>query len=126
MDKRTYTFEEMPNIMADVVVQLRTLSEKVDVLTNSKRNLLPAKSSTFVPSHRTTLTTSALCKILHKNKQAVYRLVAANQIPYYKQGKTLGFFEDEIYKWLEDKKGAEVNYAKVDQAAMEYCVNNGI
>lgn len=126
MDKRTYTFEEMPNIMADVVIQLRTLSEKVDGLASSKKITQSVKSGPFVPSHRTTLTTKSLCKILHKNKQAVYRLVAAGQIPYYKQGKTLGFFEDEIYKWLEDKKVAEVNYAKIDQAAMEYCVNNGI
>lgn len=125
MERKTYTFDEIPNIMADVVVQLKALADKVDSLSSHDRIRATSKGE-FVPSHRTTLTTKAVCKLLHKDRQAVYRLVAAGSIPYYKQGKTLGFFEDEIYDWLEKKKGAVVNMSAVDAAAREYCINNGL
>ena len=125
MDKKTYSFEEIPNLMADVVIELKSLSEKVDSLTSKEKNVSGSRTE-FVPSHRNTLNTKAVCKLLHKNRQAVYRLVAAGSIPFYKQGKCLGFFEDEIYKWLEEKKGEVTNMAAVDAAAREYCINNGL
>lgn len=127
--KRTYTFEELPSVMAEVMFQLRTLTEKVESLSGKESKLTENQPprTVFVPSHKNTLNTRSLCKLLHLNNQAIYRMVAAGEIPYFKQGKNLGFFEDEVYRWMEERRG-ETNKTRsnLEAAAREYCINNSL
>lgn len=124
--KTSYTFEEIPVIMADVAQQLRALNEKVESLSSGK-SVRSRNDGPFIPSHRVVLTTATVCKILHKNRQAIYRLVATGDIPYFKQGKNLGFFEDDFYNWLEQqKKNNAVILDGIDADARDYCMRNNL
>lgn len=120
----------MPIIMAELMSKVENLTEKVDLLATEKRTQRPVQlegKAMFVPSHRNTMNTKAVCKLLHVKPLAIYRMVSAGEIPYFKQGKSLGFFEDEIFTWLEKRKGQTKEMrSSIDATARDYCLNNSL
>ena len=44
------------------------------------------------------------CRLLGKAKQTVYALACRGEIPNYKQGRTVYFFEDELLEWIASGK----------------------
>lgn len=119
MDEQRITFDQLPRIMAELVNEVHGLSEKVNVLSvkQEKQNELSSKQITHKP-----LTSQQVCDIIHKKPVTLYRMVARSQIPCYKSGKTLIFFEDEVYAWLKMRKKGEVRVT-ID-FAREYCTLN--
>lgn len=86
-------FDDIPVVMAELVDQVKLLNDRILMMEeeNTKRLSEPKKKI---------LTTDQVCRMLHRSRASVYRLVAREMIPYIKQGKTLGFYEDEIIEWL--------------------------
>lgn len=86
-------FDDIPVVMAELVDQVKLLNDRILMMEeeNIKRLSEPKKKI---------LTTDQVCRMLHRSRASVYRLVAREMIPYIKQGKTLGFYEDEIIEWL--------------------------
>jgi len=41
-------------------------------------------------------------KLLGCSKSKIYHLTSREEIPFYRQGKFLYFFEDELLNWLRD------------------------
>ena len=54
------------------------------------------------------------CRLLGKAKQTVYALACRGEIPNYKQGRTVYFFEDELLEWAKSKPTK--NFAKKPNA----------
>ena len=44
------------------------------------------------------------CRLLGKAKHTVYALACRGEIPNYKQGRTVYFFEDELLEWIASGK----------------------
>lgn len=113
-----YSFDELPNIMANLVNQVQDLKYQVQSL---KERTLAAPVVQKETEHRA-MSTNEVAVLLHKKPITVYRMVAAGKIPCYKQGKTLIFFRDEIYDWISVyRKGTA---EEVFNAAEEYCSIN--
>lgn len=101
MDGKKIRFEDMPKIMHSLVSEVHSLREKVDLLGTAVTNI----SSNMDPAVRV-LNINQLSQMLGKSTSTIYKLVAAEEIPYYKQGKNLSFVESEIIEWLTTyKKG---------------------
>ena len=50
------------------------------------------------------LTVDELCKKLKLRKSRIYELTHLRKIPHMKVGRTLLFDEEEIDRWLKDKR----------------------
>ena len=98
MSAKKVGFEDMPVLMASLVEQVKTLNVKVDAISASS----PEHAGTS--SGRVILGTNDVCKILRKTRGTIYRMVGKGELPGYKSGKTLSFFEDEIMDWLMKSK----------------------
>lgn len=99
MEAKKIKFEDMPTIMMSLVTEMQALNQKV--------GSLETVVSAFKPKpNLTVLNIKDLSKLLGKSTSTIYKMVAAEEIPYYKQGKNLSFVESEIMQWLTTyKKG---------------------
>ena len=48
------------------------------------------------------------CRILSQTDRQIKKMIRNNSIPYYKQGKKIYFFEDELIKWIEKFRVATI------------------
>lgn len=101
------TFEMMPKVISELVSQVKALNDRID-------SMSPAKPG---PTHRI-MTIDEVSALIHKAKGTIYRMTSSGLIPCYRQGKTLIFFEDEIYAWLESDR--KPDYARTMQETREY------
>ena len=63
------------------------------------------------PEKRKPISIQQASKIIGKAIQTIYGLVSAKKIPYYKQGKQLYFYEDELLAYIESgKNGGMVEF----------------
>ena len=55
------------------------------------------------------------CRIIRKAKPTIYTLVRKGQLPAYKKGKKLYFYEDELLAWIENgrRKTSEQTYEEM-------------
>lgn len=95
-------FEDLPIMTANLVISVRELTKRISDLEKKIVSLDPEQLA-LKPKHKP-LTSREVCQLIHKSPVTLYRMVARGEIPYFKQGKTLGFYEDEIYTWLDEKK----------------------
>jgi hypothetical protein len=87
--KTKLSFEQMPEALAyliDEVAQLKKLSQMQVIAEPEKRRPIGVYQAS---------------KIIGKAVQTIYGLVCAKKIPFYKQGKQLYFFEDELLSYIE-------------------------
>uniref|UniRef100_UPI003216B183 helix-turn-helix domain-containing protein n=1 Tax=uncultured Draconibacterium sp. TaxID=1573823 RepID=UPI003216B183 len=87
MCKDEITFEKLPEAVGFLiheVTQLRSLIEEI------QRPDIPKRP----------IEINEACKILMKAKSTVYTLVRKGDIPCYKSGKKLYFYEDELLEWI--------------------------
>jgi len=92
MDQDEITFDKLPEAVACLikeVSQLRKLVEEKQRITISKR----------IP-----IGIDEACEIIKKAKPTVYTLVRKRLLPYYKNGKKLYFYEDELLDWINKGK----------------------
>jgi len=88
----TPTFEQMPQALAEVLSQIRLIKEVV--MNGSNSNSAGHGSHVLVGIDRA-------CEITGKSKHTLYRYTSRRQIPFCKKGRTIYFFEDKLYEWIE-------------------------
>jgi excisionase family DNA binding protein len=94
--KTKVSFEEMPNMMAELLDEMRALTDRV------KRMETAEVTKTF--SGREILTTMEVANILKVARITVYRMANRGDIPCYRNGKHLMFYRDEIMEWVNSGK----------------------
>lgn len=110
MESNEISFENLPKAVAHLVSEIAIIKLLVEV-----------KQPQQVPLKRIPIDITEACHIIGKAKPTVYTLVRKRLIPYYKNGKKLYFFEDELLEWIskgrkktlqEIELEAKLNYGK--------------
>ena len=99
--KAKIKFDEMPEVIAQLVVEVHQLSNKFDAIS---QNTQVASNTVKTSKGRVVYSTDQVCEILHKTRGTIYRMVSRGELPGYKSGKYLVFFQDEIMDWLIQSK----------------------
>ena len=90
--KTKLNFEQVPEALAYLI-------DEVAELKNYAKMQFIAE-----PEKRRPISIQQASKIIGKAIQTIYGLVSAKKIPYYKQGKQLYFYEDELLAYIESGK----------------------
>lgn len=91
MEHKEISFENLPSAVAHLNNQVEELKE-----------LILRRESASIPQKKTPIDIDRACEIIGKAKPTVYTLVRTRQIPCYKSGKKLYFFEDELLEWIRN------------------------
>ncbi len=93
MSELEITFNDLPKM---VVV----LSNKIDEL----KTIVESQKVENLPTQRNPISIEKACEIVKKAKPTLYTLVRKRQIPHYKNGKKLYFYEEELLEWIAKGK----------------------
>ncbi len=96
--KNRVSFEDMPDMMAELLDEVRTLSNRVKKLENT----CSCRRSDI--STREILTAMEVAKMLKVTRVTVYRMIKRGEIPCYRNGSILMFYKDEILSWVDSTK----------------------
>ena len=100
--KEELTMNAVPkavNYLIEEVAEMRALLDKME-----------KQLGLGVNRHRPILIEQA-AEILQMKIGTVRRLVNDREIPHYKRGYNIYFFEDELIKWIEDSKVKPISYS---------------
>lgn len=86
------------------------------------KSLLEKMQTPIVSTKRYPIGIDEACKIIGKAKSTVYALVRKREVPCYKNGKKLYFFEDELLAWIE--KGKRKELSKIQEEANDWIVRS--
>lgn len=53
------------------------------------------------------LSVTEVAKMLNVSRQMIHKLISTGELPYYKIGNLYRFEDEEIKKWLEERKKNE-------------------
>lgn len=90
------TFEQLPQAIVALTNEVAMLRETI--LKNHK----PTQTKTLIEI-------DDACKVVHKAKSTVYRLVRERKIPCYKVGNKLYFYECELLDWVTKNRRADID-----------------
>ena len=93
------TVPKAVNYLIEEVAEMRALLDKME-----------KQLGLGVNRHRPILIEQA-AEILQMKIGTVRRLVNDREIPHYKRGHNIYFFEDELIKWIEDSKVKPISYS---------------
>ena len=96
--KNRVSFEDMPDMMGELLDEVRTLSNRVKKLENT----CSCRRSDI--STREVLTAMEVAKMLKVTRVTVYRMIKRGEIPCYRNGSILMFYKDEILSWVDSTK----------------------
>lgn len=96
--KNKVSFEDMPNMMGELLDEVRTLSRRVKKLEDSYSNWKSDINS------REILTAMEVAKMLKVARITVYRMAKRGEIPCYRNGSILMFYKDEILSWVDSTR----------------------
>ena len=96
--KNRVSFEDMPDMMGELLDEVRTLSNRVKKLENT----CSCRRSDI--STREILTAMEVAKMLKVTRVTVSRMIKRGEIPCYRNGSILMFYKDEILKWVDSTK----------------------
>lgn len=96
--KNRVSFEDMPDMMAELLDEVRSLGNRVKKLENT----CSCRRSDI--SMREILTAMEVAKMLKVSRVTVYRMAGRGDIPCYRNGSLLMFYKDEILKWVDSTK----------------------
>jgi excisionase family DNA binding protein len=104
------TFNDIPQLMVDVLAKLKELDEKMDRLAPSVKADEPQWFNV-----------SALIDYLpnHPAEQTIYGWTSAKKIPFHKRGKSILFNKAEIDEWLNDSTHHK-SVQELERDAMSY------
>lgn len=104
------TFNDIPQLMVDVLAKLKELDEKMDRLVPSVKADEPQWFNV-----------SALIDYLpnHPAEQTIYGWTSAKKIPFHKRGKSILFNKAEIDEWLNDSTHHK-SVQELERDAMSY------
>ncbi len=90
------SFEEVPQYLASLSVQIAQISKDIAVLT---RNISLESSN---QETEVFIGIDEACALVHLAKPTIYKLAQKRLIPHYKPSKELLFRKTELIKWVED------------------------
>lgn len=93
MDNTFNSFDKLPEAINYIIAEIAEI-----------KKLLIAAQTTSVSNKRIPIGINEVCLLLKKAKPTIYSLVQKRILPYYKTGKNLYFYEDEILVWLESSR----------------------
>ena len=96
--KNRVSFEDMPDMMGELLDEVRTLSNRVKKLENT----CSCRRSDI--NTREILTAMEVAKMLKVTRVTVYRMIKRGEIPCYRNGSILMFYKDEILSWVDSTK----------------------
>ena len=96
--KNRVSFDDMPDMMGELLDEVRTLSNRVKKLENS----CSCRRSDI--STREILTAMEVAKMLKVSRVTVYRIAKRGEIPCYRNGSILMFYKDEILSWVDSTR----------------------
>ena len=104
------TFNDIPQLIVDVLAKLKELDEKMDRLAPSVKADEPQWFNV-----------SALIDYLpnHPAEQTIYGWTSAKKIPFHKRGKSILFNKAEIDEWLNDSTHHK-SVQELERDAMSY------
>lgn len=103
MNANEISFENLPKAVALISLQI----EELKTIVKNK--------DTIEINKKTPISIEEACTILKKAKPTVYTLVRKRQIPHYKNGKKLYFYEDELLDWIAQGKRKTIQ--EIDEIA---------
>ena len=95
METKVVSFEQMPELIQNLVERIETLEKTV----REKQQPQPLEGGL--------MSVEDVCKLLGISKSAIYRAVRYHDIPFIRQGNRLYFDRTAIKKWLEKKQNIE-------------------
>jgi len=93
MTANEISFNDLPKAIAFLV------SEVAEI-----KSLVGKGQSQPTPQKRVPIGIDEASRIIKKAKPTIYTLVQKRQLPCYKNGKKLYFFEDELLEWVSSGK----------------------
>lgn len=99
--KNRVSFEDMPDMMGELLDEVRTLSRRVKKLEDSYSNWKSDINS------REILTAMEVAKMIKVSRVTVYRMAKRGEIPCYRNGKNLMFYRDEILEWVDSGRAQD-------------------
>ena len=96
--KNRVSFEDMPDMMAELLDEVRSLGNRVKKLENT----CSCRRSDI--SMREILTAMEVAKMLKVSRVTVYRMAGRGEIPCYRNGSLLMFYKDEILRWVDSTR----------------------
>lgn len=105
MEANEPRFENMPTMVAELINKVTKLTEEI----NSLKQKVEEKPRVALPI-------DVAAQMLCKSKSTIYKLVAADDIPFHKQGKRLYFFEDELMEWITTYQSPEEKHEAFHRA----------
>ena len=93
MNANEISFENLPKAVALLSLQIEEL-----------KTIVKNKDTIEINNKKTPISIDQACTIIKKAKPTVYTLVRKRQIPHYKNGKKLYFYEDELLDWIAQGK----------------------
>ena len=96
--KYRVSFEDMPDMMAELLDEVRSLGNRVKKLENT----CSCRRSDI--SMREILTAMEVAKMLKVSRVTVYRMAGRGEIPCYRNGSLLMFYKDEILRWVDSTR----------------------
>ena len=103
MQKETVTFDKLPEAvgyLTEQVIELKRMVSELQPTASDKHVLVEIEDA---------------CRIIRKAKPTIYTLVRKGQLPAYKKGKKLYFYEDELLAWIDNgrRKSVEQTYEEM-------------
>lgn len=103
MEVREISFENLPKAVA-------FLSHQIEEL----KTIVKSKETIEVNNKKIPISIDEACAIIKKAKPTLYTLVRKRQIPHYKNGKKLYFYEEELLDWIA--KGKRKTTQEIEEA----------
>jgi excisionase family DNA binding protein len=107
MNENEISFENLSKAIAHLaneIAEIKTMVQNVQI-TKSKERSIP-------------IGIDEVSRIIGKAKPTIYTLVRQRQIPSYKYGKKLYFFEEEILEWIT--RGKKKTIQEIEAEVFKY------
>lgn len=104
MNANEISFENLPKAVALLSLQIEEL-----------KTIVKNKDTIEINNKKKPISIEEACTILKKAKPTLYTLVRKRQIPHYKNGKKLYFYEDELLDWIAQGKRKTIQ--EIDEIA---------
>jgi excisionase family DNA binding protein len=95
------TFNDLPKAVSQLLQEMQEIKELL-------KTLQPPK-----PTNKPIMIDRA-CEIIGKARQTVYTLSRLGEIPSYRQGRKVYFFEDELLAWVVSGKKRSLDEIKAE------------
>ena len=98
LDTKKLSFEQIPEAIAYLIEQVTELKTLVKLQVHTE------------PEKRKPIGVRQASKVIGKAVQTIYGLTSTGQIPHYRQGKQLYFYEDELISYIEGGRNGGVEF----------------